>query len=232
MTRRYKNIFFDLDDTLWAFSQNAREVYEEMYHKYRYGRFFHSFEHYYGLYKQRNEELWRAYADDKVTKQELNSLRYLYPLEAVGAGDAALAQAFGRDALELLPTKKQLMPHARELLEYLAPRYRLFILSNGFRELQARKMQSAGIFHYFRQIVLSDDIGVLKPWPPLFHFAFSATQSLPGESLMVGDSWESDVAGAAGVGMHQVFYNVTHRTSLPFQPTYHIAHLKELMDLL
>lgn len=90
----YKNLFFDLDDTLWAFSANARDTYEEMYRKYDYDRFFDSFEHYYSLYQRRNLELWAEYADGKVTKEELNRQRYLYPLEAVGAGDSALAEAY------------------------------------------------------------------------------------------------------------------------------------------
>lgn len=85
---------------------------------------------------------------------------------------------------------------------------------------------------FFKKIVLSDDIGVLKPWPEIFHFALSATQSEVRDSLMIGDSWENDVAGAKGVGMHQVFYNVTGKEELPFQPTYHISNLKELMQIL
>ena len=31
---KYKNLFFDLDDTIWAFSQNARNTFEEVYQKY------------------------------------------------------------------------------------------------------------------------------------------------------------------------------------------------------
>ena len=93
-------------------------------------------------------------------------------------------------------------------------------------------MRSSGIDKYFKKIVLSDDIGILKPWPEIFHFALSATQSELHESLMIGDSWENDIAGAAGVGMHQVFYNVSGREVFPFQPTYQITDLKELMDLL
>lgn len=116
----YKNLFFDLDDTLWAFSANARDTYEEMYRKYDYDRFFDSFEHYYSLYQRRNLELWAEYADGKVTKEELNRQRYLYPLEAVGAGDSALAEAYEKDALATIPTKSKLMPHAREVLEYLS----------------------------------------------------------------------------------------------------------------
>ena len=229
---QYKNIFFDLDDTLWAFSFNARDTFEEMYRKYEYDRYFRSFGHFYELYEKRNIELWAEYADGKVTKEELNRQRFLYPLEAVGEGDAALAKAFSDDFFAVIPTKSRLMPHAQKVLEYLAPKYNLYILSNGFQELQCHKMRSAGIDHYFKKVVLSDDIGVLKPWPEIFHFAMSATQSELRESLMVGDSWENDIKGAQGVGIHQVFYNVTGRTELPFKPTYQITDLKELLQLL
>ena len=148
--------------------------------------------------------MWAEYADGKVTKEELNRQRFLYPLEAVGEGDAALAKAFSDDFFAVIPTKSRLMPHAQEVLEYLAPKYNLYILSNGFQELQCHKM----------------------------HFAMSATQSELRESLMVGDSWENDITGAQGVGMHQVFYNVTGRTEFPFKPTYQITDLKELLQLL
>ena len=138
---QYKNLFFDLDDTLWAFSFNARDTFEEMYRKYEYDRYFRSFEHFYELYEKRNIELWAEYADGKVTKEELNRQRFLYPLEAVGEGDAALAKAFSDDFFAVIPTKSRLMPHAQEVLEYLAPKYNLYILSNGFQELQCHKMQ-------------------------------------------------------------------------------------------
>jgi peptidyl-tRNA hydrolase len=81
-------------------------------------------------------------------------------------------------------------------------------------------------------LVLSDDIGILKPWPEIFHFALSTTQSELNNSLMIGDSWENDIVGAAGVGMHQVFYNLSGRTDLPFAPTYQITDLKDLFNFL
>lgn len=140
-----------MDDTLWAFSLNARDTYEEMYWKYGYDRYFDSFEHYYSLYQRRNLDLWAEYADGKVTKEELNRQRYLYPLEAVGAGDSTLAKAYERDALTMIPTKSKLMPHAREVLEYLSGKYNLYILSNGFKELQSHKMRSSGIDEYFKK---------------------------------------------------------------------------------
>ena len=187
---KYKNLFFDLDDTIWAFSRNARDTFEEVYQKYSFDRYFDSFDHYYTLYQRRNTELWLEYGEGKVTKEELNRQRFFYPLQAVGVEDEALAERFSEDFFAIIPTKSGLMPHAKEVLEYLAPQYNLYILSNGFRESELR------------------------------------------ESLMIGDSWEADITGAHGVGMHQAFYDVTERTAFPFQSTYHIHSLKELMNLL
>ena len=229
---KYRNLFFDLDDTIWAFSRNARDTFEEVYRKYSFERYFDSFDHYYTIYQQRNTELWIEYGEGKITKDELNWQRFSYPLQAVGVEDETLAEKFSEDFFAIIPTKSGLMPHAKEVLEYLAPQYNLYILSNGFQELQCHKMRSAGIDRFFKKIVLSDDIGILKPWPEIFHFALSATQSEVHDSLMIGDSWENDVIGAKGVGMHQVFYNVTGKEELPFQPTYHISNLKELMQIL
>lgn len=232
MALQYKNLFFDLDDTLWAFSLNARDTFEEMYLKYRYGRFFDSFQHFYALYQRRNVELWEEYGNGQVTKEELNRQRFLYPLQVVGADDAALAKSFSDDFFAVIPTKSRLMPHAREVLEYLSPKYNLYILSNGFQELQCHKMRSSGIDGFFKKVVLSDDIGVLKPWPEIFHFALSATQSELRDSLMIGDSWENDITGAKRVGMHQAFYNAAGKMDLPFEPTYQLSDLKELMQIL
>lgn len=233
--KKYKNLFFDLDDTLWAFAENARDTFGEMYELHGYGRFFHSFAHYYALYEERNRQLWEEYGRGEVTKEELNRQRFSYPLLQVGVPEAEameLSQRFQTDFFQVIPTKQKVMPHAHEVLSELSSRYRLFILSNGFRELQCHKMRSAGLDVYFRKIVLSDDLGLLKPRPELFHFALSATQSQLNESLMVGDSWANDVAGARGVGMDQVFFDPAGSQDLPFTPTYHISDLKELLSFL
>lgn len=229
---KYKNLFFDLDDTLWAFSQNARDTFEEVYNKYRFERYFDSFDHFYSLYRKRNEELWVEYGNGDITKEELNRQRFFFPLQAVGIADEALAKQYSDDFFAIIPTKSGLMPHAKEALEYLVSKYNLYILSNGFRELQSCKMRSAGIDSYFKKVILSEDLGVMKPWPAIFNFALSATQSELCESVMIGDSWEADIKGARGIGMHQIFYNYSHRADLPFRPTYLIGDLKELAEIL
>ena len=132
--QQYKNLFIDLDDTIYDFSAASKESFMETYELLHYERFFKSFEHFYSIYEPYNLELWRIYGEGKITKEELNRRRYSHPLEAVGIHDQELADRFCREALSRIPTKNKLIPGDKELLEYLRPKYNLYILSNGFKE--------------------------------------------------------------------------------------------------
>lgn len=229
----YRSIFIDLDDTLWAFTENARDTFEEMYHQYRFERYFQSFDHFMELYVPKNLELWDLYGRHEISKDELNARRFSYPLLQVGVDDPALVKAYSDGFFAAIPYKRKLMPHAMEALEYLSGKYRLYILSNGFRELQEQKMRSAGILHYFRKIVLSEDIGAHKPFPAIFNFAMSATQSEFRTSLMIGDNWKNDIVGAREVGMGQGYYCPDAEPSvLDFQPTFLLRDWKEIKKVL
>lgn len=229
----YRSIFIDLDDTLWAFTENARDTFEEMYHQYRFERYFQSFDHFMELYVPKNLELWDLYGRHEISKDELNARRFSYPLFQVGVDDPALVKAYSDGFFAAIPYKRKLMPHAMEALEYLSGKYRLYILSNGFRELQEQKMRSAGILHYFRKIVLSEDIGAHKPFPAIFNFAMSATQSEFRTSLMIGDNWKNDIVGAREVGMGQGYYCPDAEPSvLEFQPTFLLRDWEEIEKVL
>ena len=233
--KRYDVLFIDLDDTLYDFTSNSTNAYREVYALMDYDRWFDDFNHYYRLYWERNRELWVLYGDNKITKEQLNAERYTYPLHAMGVPDAeAVGARFWEESMKRLPLGKQLMPHAREVLEYLRPRYKMYILSNGFSELQARKMQSAGIGHYFDGVVLSDDIGVNKPHRAIFEHALHVAGVTADRALMIGDNYEVDAKGAYGAGIDQVFYNAAGIELAPDQwrPTYLISSLLELKDII
>ncbi len=232
MQKRYQNIFIDLDDTIYDFAASSRESFEEAYNLLGYERYFNSFNHFMSLYEPHNLELWGLYGEGKITKAELNSDRYSYPLRMVGIENQELADTFCREVLGRIPTKNKVIPGAVELLEYLYPKYNLYILSNGFKELQEHKMQTAGLRKYFKKIVLSDDIGINKPNPELFIHALQVANSTTEESIMIGDMFDTDIAGAAGVGMDQIFYNRKGLEQLPFEPTYTVRNLLQIKEIL
>lgn len=233
--RHYKTLFIDLDNTLYDFSGNSREAYIAVYNLLDYDRWFRSFEHYYEIYEEYNLRLWALYAEGKITKEHLNAERYSHPLRVVGAPDPeAIGAQFWYEAMKRLPLGSRLMPHAKEILTYLRPKYKMYILSNGFTELQSRKMQSAGIAHYFDGMILSEDIGVNKPNPAIFTHALQVAESTAEESLMIGDNYEVDIEGAQRVGIDQVFYNISKKDLNPEhpQPTFTITSLLELKKIL
>lgn len=228
----FKNLFIDLDDTLYDFSAASREAFKETYDLLHYERFFDSFDHYTSIYSPYNLELWGLYGEGKITKEELNRRRYSHPLETVGITDPGLASTFCREALSRIPTKGNLIPGATELLEYLRPKYRMFILSNGFKELQSRKMQTAGIDGYFDALILSEDIGVNKPNRELYEHALQSTGSRLEESIMIGDMFETDIVGAANIGMQQIYFNPKGKKGHPFAPTYEVRELLQIKEIL
>ena len=232
--RRYDVLFIDLDDTLYDFSSNSLDAYREVYALMGYGQWFDDFDHYYRIYWERNQQLWVLYGDGKITKDELNADRYAHPLRVMGVPDAeAIGARFWEEAMKRLPLGAKLMPHAREVLEYLKPRYRIYILSNGFAELQARKMQSAGIGHFFDGVVLSEDIGVNKPHRAIFEHALRVAGTTADRALMIGDNYEVDIKGARGVGIDQVYYNVSGKDFGDGAPeaTHIISSLLELKEI-
>lgn len=230
---RYKALFIDLDNTLYDFTANSREAYHEVYDFMDYDRYFSSFEEYFAIYEKRNAELWDLYDNSKITKEELNTERYLHPLKIAQVPNAEeIASTFFVEAMKRLPTKGLLRPYAIECLEYLRPRYPLYILSNGFTELQTYKMQSAGIDHYFDGIILSEDINVNKPQRAIFDYALTKSGTCAAESLMIGDHFEVDIIGAKNAGWDQMFYNFHGITDKPFEPTYEIGSLDQVKNYL
>jgi YjjG family noncanonical pyrimidine nucleotidase len=227
----YRNLFFDLDNTLWAFSENAYDTFQEVYNLHRLDRFFNSFEEFFDIYEEENLKLWKLYEAGSITRDELNYRRFRYPLQVAGVGDLSLADDYSADFFRIIKTKKRLMPHAIETLDYLYPRYNLFILSNGFKDLQYAKMRSGSIDRYFKKVILSDEINVNKPNKELFLYALESTGSNIEQSIMIGDNFDVDIRGAYQCGLAQVYYNISDENEYPFQPTYLIKDLRELTTI-
>ncbi len=197
-------------------------------------QYFENFDQFFDIYARRNIELWELYGKGEITKEFLSKERFLYPLSRMGVNDEELAEQIGQQYLDNLPTKTALMPHAIELLDYLtAKKYPLTIISNGFVEVQYRKMHSSGIEHYFNHIVLSEAAGALKPDKRIFEYALELNGAKPSEAIMIGDSYAADIVGAINTGIDSVYYPL-HYPENGEKPecTYMIRSLREVMEII
>lgn len=233
MNFNYKNLFFDFDDTLWDIHANGREAMKETYELYGLKNNFSSFEEFYDVhYMPKNHELWEKYRLGIIQKSELVLQRFLYPLRQGGIDDETYALKMSDDFLEATTTKTKLIPYAKEILEYLYPRYRMFILSNGFTEVQYKKLERSNLSRYFEKVILSEDAKANKPSPEIFDYALKNTNSRRKESIMIGDSWEADIVGAKNSRIDQIFLDHENKQETEFQPTYVIKSLKEIENIL
>lgn len=232
MVKIYKHIFFDLDHTLWDFERNAEETKREMFEVLKLKeRGIASYETFREKYVDINLALWALYRKDKIGKDDLNFRRFYDTLCLLGINDRVLGEAMASGFIEGISSKTYLFPYAKELLEYLYPKYPLYIITNGFEEVQFSKLKNSGMDRYFSSIITSEEARSKKPDPEIFHFALRKTGALAQESIMIGDDLEVDMAGARQMGIDQLYVN--HDRKKHAEPiTMEVFSLDEIMGLL
>lgn len=228
---KYKHLFFDLDHTLWDFEANSEETLKELYDSFQLSRFFADFNDFHTRYEVHNLALWQQYRKGTIKKHYLNVERFLRPFGEVDFDDPRIAADFAEQYINISPTKTKLFPDTLEVLEALKQKYKLYIITNGFREVQTKKLKNSGLEPYFDGVYISDLIGVQKPHPYFFEYAIKSSHANPKECLVIGDSLEADIKGAQKVGLDHVFFN-----SKGLDHTEEIMHeintLKELLLIL
>ncbi len=231
----YRNIFIDLDDTIWDFAANSHTSLELMYKHLDIARLFPNYERFSEAYYAKNSELWTLYHHGKIEKDFLIIERYAHLLREIGYEDKdnQLASHMNEYYLDTLAQQTRLVEYAPQLLQYLQSKgYNLYILSNGFIEVQHKKLQAAGIAQYFSRMVLSDEIGINKPDKRLFDYALTVTNSTADETLMIGDNYDADILGAMHAGWGQIYFDRNYRGITAEEPQHTIHSLTEVCNIL
>lgn len=228
----YKHLFFDLDRTLWDFDAAAEVAFERIYEQYNLKSLgIPSAHDFHEVYHPLNEQLWVQYRADKITKEDLNRTRFLKPLEHYGIHDVDLADHLSKDYVYWSPRIVRFVPGTMELLDYLKPKYHLHLITNGFEEVQDTKLTLSGMKPYFETLTVSEEVGVKKPNPEIFHYALRKANASPEESLMIGDEMAVDIDGARAAGMETVLFN-PRGEKIEGERTFEVRTLQEIMEIL
>ena len=202
---RIKHVFFDLDHTLWDFEKNSDLTFQKLFTEYQIDLDIAVF---LDVYKPINFKYWRLYRQEKVSKEQLRYQRLKEAFDTVHFSISdALIDTLAIQYIELMPNFNHLFEGAIDILNYLKDKYQLHIITNGFEEVQAKKMKSSKIQHYFDQVITSESVGVKKPNPLIFEHALSVSKATKENSIMIGDSLEADIEGAINFGMKAIYFN-------------------------
>ncbi len=199
------DIFFDLDHTLWDFDKNSKLTFQKIFKELKITIDLDGF---LKIYMPINLEYWKLYREEKVSKEELRYQRLRKSLDASGTmiNDRQIEE-ISEAYIAYLSSFNHVISGAVDVLEYLRPNYKLHIITNGFEEIQEKKLRNADIRKYFQVVVNSEMAGVKKPNPRIFQMALERAGVPAPKSLMIGDSLEADVLGAQQLGFHTLHFN-------------------------
>ena len=225
-----ETVFIDLDDTIWDFTANSKVAMKSVYEKYGlqtqcpYERFM-------SCYMPNNDLLWNKYHHGEITKEFLKRERFRRSFEQSGVV-CDTPEQFDHDYLETIVTLDKVVDGALDLLEHLVQRGPVYVLSNGFADLQSRKLKSGGLDKYIERLILSDDINVTKPDKRLFDYALEQVGGKASSTVMIGDNYDADILGAHNAGWHTVFFNRKNYNPSPNVADLTVTRLADIIQWL
>lgn len=216
------DVFFDLDHTLWDFDKNSALAFDKIF---RINEIEVNLDDFLVHYKAINLQYWKLYRDEKIDKDLLRFGRLNDTFAALNYKvEKDIIQTLSTDYITYLTDNNHLYDNAITILQYLYKNYNLHILSNGFEEVQSKKLTKSHILHYFKTITNGEDIGVKKPHPQIFHYALEKANTSISKSIMIGDGYEADILGALNIGMDVIFFDEFQK---PVE-----AHIKKIHNLI
>lgn len=225
---KYRILLLDVDDTLLDFQAAEKNGVQEVLRVYG----MEPDEEKIRLYSEINDSLWKAYERGEIVRDAIMESRFRLFFERLGKEvDGQEAEELYRRQLDASAVK---IEGAQELLDYLAPKYELYIVTNGVSKTQYQRLAKSGFDRYMKDIFVSEDAKSQKPRKEFFDYCFGRMENPnPGEMLIIGDSLSSDIRGGNNAGIDTCWFNRKGKQRQEgISVTYEIHRLEELKGIL
>lgn len=235
--KQYKDLFIDFDDTLYDTYGNAVIALRETFDYFQLKRYFSDPQVFYDSYWEANIDLWSRYSRGEITRDNLIVERFRRPLSE-GKG-IKVTKEFCLEVsdrfLDFCSNKPGVVDGAHEVMDYLKKKgYRMHMTSNGFHEVQYKKLAACGLKDYFDNIILSEDAKYNKPSKAYFDYALKIAGAQSDSVLMIGDNLNTDILGALHAGLDAMLFNrwQVDVSSVTPQPTFVVDKLRDIIKIL
>lgn len=228
MNQRYEYLLFDADDTLLDFKATEQEALTGLFDSLKIKLNEQIINHYHTI----NHSLWASFERGEISKEFIMATRFQQLFKEQGWGLPPVnIQANYQDRLA---ASHITIPGVFDLLDYLKVHYKLYVVSNGVASTQFRRLKDSGLFPYFDNVFVSEEVGYQKPSLAFFKYVFSHIPNFDSaRALIIGDSLASDITGGINAGLDTCWFNPHHQASTPKLPmTYMIHSLSELENIL
>jgi putative hydrolase of the HAD superfamily len=224
-----KHLFFDLDDTLWDFQKNSGVVLRELFHEFELqGKLNADVDNFLDAYRGINLQFWSRYYKKEIDKTYLRNNRFNECFKLFNYENYEENLEITELYLQRAPKGTFLKEGCIDVLNYLKGNYKLHIITNGFKEIQAIKLDGCGLRNYFSHIIISEEHQLVKPDERIFRLAESLAGVSATDCVMIGDSYESDIAGAINAGWEAIYFTEDKPVNFGGRMITRLEELKEM----
>lgn len=221
-----KNIFFDLDNTLFDFYASEKKALKKTLIHFGLSPDEKMLER----YSEINLEHWKRLEKGELTREQVKVGRYrqLFEEYEVDISPEEATSFYEKKLSE----EGDLMDGALDILQFLKGKYRLYVVSNGTLICQQGRMKNTGITNFFETHFISQQIGYEKPQKEFFDHCFKNIPDFKKEeTIIVGDSISADIIGGKNAGIKTVWFNTKKEfSSLPDYEIHALSELKILLE--
>ncbi|MDQ0254414.1 putative hydrolase of the HAD superfamily [Evansella vedderi] len=238
---RWKGICFDLDNTLFSHEEAFKSAIEDSFHTYILSvkgiEKTITFDQFFKLFKWNSDRYWNLYEQKKLNGTEYRRKRFNETMKELGLPFSNhIADKFHAHYYEVVDDHSKPYSGLKDLMNFLTNRQvKLGIITNGMIDTQFGKVEKLGASNWIPtgNIIVSEEVGVVKPQREIFRLMEQRIQLPPKELLFIGDSWLHDVAGAIDAGWEAIFLNTRgENRKSKHEPTVELHTLEEVKDFL
>lgn len=224
-------IYFDLDNTLLDHSSAEMQAQQEIFKTFDEFRSI-TLQQWLETYRGVNHNLWEKYQKGEVDRFELQRSRFRDSMIRLKLSHEK-SEEIGEIYMEAYRKYWSWLDGAREAFIELSRLYDVGIITNGFKETQQKKFEKMELSNYCDVMIISEEIGELKPHPKVFDTATERAQVSRDKILYVGDSYSSDIIGGRNAGWKTAWYTAISPPVKEDQTAdFHFEKFEELVELL
>ena len=224
----YHWILFDLDNTLFDFDASSEYALQMTFEEFGVNYDTKNI----AIYHEVNHQCWTDFENGKMDFATLRNIRFELFAEAIKMN--LNGKRMSDRYLYLLSTTDYKMEGATKLLNYLKPKYNLAVVTNGLKEVKRPQLSKPEIAHYFKAVIISEEVGVSKPHKEFFDYTFNAIGNPEKkETIIIGDSLNSDIRGGSDYGIDTCWFNPNRkRNDTMIKPKFEISMLSDLLKII
>lgn len=221
-------VFLDLDETIFDFKKAQEAALKRAFSRFE----IEPEETLLNRYDELNKYVWQLLEDGKAGREEILVLRFRLLFEEFGIkkDPEPVQELYEKE----LGVGHFYLPGAKEFLQRLHGRYRMYLVSNGSAAVQESRIGSSDLREYLDGIFISEEVGADKPSMTFFDRCFSKIPPFSkNEAVIIGDSLTSDIRGGVGAGLHTIWFN--HRNQPGREdilPEYEAKSYEEILSII